>query len=212
MTTSKTDHGFREDNRSTDRAPLVRVPVAGEHAASTDPLVLPAWAIVSDKRRGHITRVVALIDRWAVDLRVAPDIARAWHDAALWHDALRDAPESSLRDISGDHRSEANLLHGPAAAARLLADDERRTDVIEAVRWHTVGHVGWADTGRALYMADFLEPGRAFARADRAYLAHQVPLDFEGTFRQVVRTRLEWALREGKGLLDKTVALWNAVR
>ncbi len=70
----------------------------------------------------------------------------------------------------------------------------------------------WADTGRALYMADFLEPGRAFARGDRAYLAHLVPLDFAGTFRQVVRTRLDWTLREGKALLGETVALWNAVR
>jgi 2-amino-4-hydroxy-6-hydroxymethyldihydropteridine diphosphokinase len=212
MTTSKTDQGVREDNRPTDQALALRASVPGERIASTDPLVLPAWAIVSDKRRGHIMRVVALIDRWAIDLRLAPDLARAWHDAALWHDALRDASESSLREISGDHRSEANLLHGPAAAARLVADNERRRDVIEAVRWHTVGNVGWADTGRALYMADFLEPGRAFARADRAYLAHQVPLDFDGTFRQVVRTRLEWALQEGKGLLEETVALWNAVR
>jgi 2-amino-4-hydroxy-6-hydroxymethyldihydropteridine diphosphokinase len=212
MTTSKTDQGVREDNRPTDQASALRAPVPGERIASTDPLVLPSWAMVSDKRRGHIMRVVALIDRWAVDLRLAPDRARAWHDAALWHDALRDAPESSLREISGDHRSEANLLHGPAAAARLVADNERRPDVIEAVRWHTVGNAGWADAGRALYMADFLEPGRAFARADRAYLAHQVPLDFDGTFRQVVRTRLEWALREGKGLLEETVALWNAVR
>ncbi len=212
MTAAKTDQGVREDDRPTDQALALRASVPVERVASTDPLVLPSWAIVSDKRRGHIMRVVALIDRWAADLRLAPELARAWHDAALWHDALRDAPESSLREIAGDHRSEANLLHGPAAAARLVADNERRPDVIEAVRWHTVGKAGWPDTGRALYMADFLEPGRAFARADRAYLAHQVPLDFDGTFRQVVRTRLEWALREGKGLLEETVALWNAVR
>jgi HD superfamily phosphohydrolase YqeK len=206
MTTS------RADPRSADRTAPTTPVLGGEHTGSTDSIGLPPWAVVSDKRRGHIARVVALIDRWASDLRLAPNVARAWHDAALWHDALRDAPEGTLRDITGDRRSEVNLLHGPAAAARLVADDELRTDVIEAVRWHTVGNVDWADTGRALYMADFLEPGRAFARADRAYLAHQVPLDFEGTFRQVVRTRLEWALQEGKGLLEDTVALWNAVR
>lgn len=211
MTTAKTDHGVREDHRSGDRTPL-RPAISTERAGSTESLLLPLWAIVSDKRRGHIGRVVALIDRWAAELRLDPDLARAWHDAASWHDALRDAPEASLREITGDRHSDANLLHGPAAAARLAADNERRTDVIEAVRWHTVGRVDWADTGRALYMADFLEPGRAFARADRAYFAHQVPLDFEGTFRQVVRTRLEWALREGKGLLEDTVALWNSVR
>jgi 2-amino-4-hydroxy-6-hydroxymethyldihydropteridine diphosphokinase len=145
-------------------------------------------------------------------MHLAPEAARAWRDAASWHDALRDAPEALLRDLTGDRHSEANLLHGPACAARLAADGERREDVLEAVRWHTVGSASWGDTGRALYMADFLEPGRAFARGDRAYLAHLVPLDFAGTFRQVVRTRLDWALREGKALLPETVALWNAVR
>jgi HD superfamily phosphohydrolase YqeK len=103
-------------------------------------------------------------------------------------------------------------LHGPAAATRLAADGERRIDVLDAVRWHTVGSSEWGTTGRALYMADFLDPGRAFARAERADLARQVPLNFDGAFRQVVRMRLEWTLREGKALLPSTVTLWNAVR
>ena len=40
----------------------------------------------------------------------------------------------------------------------------------------------------------------------------QVPLDFDGTFRQVVRHRLEWSLREGHELYPTAVALWNSVR
>ena len=175
-------------------------------------LALPAWAQTTEKRRAHIGRVMTLIDGWAAALDLAPEAASAWHDAALWHDALRDAPEPLLRELTGDSESDVSGLHGPAAAARLSADGERRRDVLEAVRWHTVGSVEWGRTGRALYMADFLEPGRAFGRADRDYLAQQVRFDFDGTFRQVVRTRLEWALREGKVLLAPTVALWNSVR
>ncbi len=136
----------------------------------------------------------------------------AWHEAALWHDALRDAPESVMREITGDLVSDASLLHGPAAADRLAADGERRSAVLGAVRWHTTGSPDWDATGRALYMADFLEPGRSFAAAERGYLADQVASDFTGTFRQVVRLRLEWALREGKGLMPRTVELWNSVR
>ena len=40
----------------------------------------------------------------------------------------------------------------------------------------------------------------------------QVPRDFDGAFRQVVRARLEWSLREGMRLYPETVELWNAVR
>jgi hypothetical protein len=61
-----------------------------------------------------------------------------------------------------------------------------------------MGSAGWDRVGRALYMADFLEPGRNFMRADRAFLAEHLPHDFDGVFRQVVRMRLEWTLREGK--------------
>lgn len=176
------------------------------------PVILPPWAAVTDKRVAHIQRVVLLIESWAQAIGVPAAERLAWHDSAQWHDALRDAQDHTLRGLLDDYVSDADLLHGPAVAARLEADGERRIDVLEAVRWHTVGAATWSRTGRALYMADFLEPGRAFSHADRAFLARQVVGDFDGTLRQVVRLRLEWALSEGKGLLPATVALWNAVR
>jgi len=40
----------------------------------------------------------------------------ASRDAALWHDALRDAGERELRSILADEATPAALLHGPAAA------------------------------------------------------------------------------------------------
>lgn len=175
-------------------------------------LQLPPWAAASDARRVHIGRVVALVEQWADALALPVPERQAWHDAALWHDAMRDAPEATLRALLGDDVTDASLLHGPAAAAQLAVHGERRADVLEAVRWHTTGSPSWASTGRALYMADFLEPGRAFAQRDRAYLARHVPRDFDGTFRQVVRWRLEWALADGKALSPSTVALWHAVR
>jgi 2-amino-4-hydroxy-6-hydroxymethyldihydropteridine diphosphokinase len=156
--------------------------------------------------------VVALLDGWAAAMHLPAEEAKAWHDAGVLHDALRDAQETQLRELTRDEKTEVQLLHGPAAAERLEADGETRADVIQAVRWHTIGCAAWGRVGRALYMADFLDPGRGFAKADRAYLARQVPTDFDGTFRQVVRMRVEWAVREGKGLHVETVALWNSVR
>ena len=176
-------------------------------------VVLPDWACVTDKRRAHITRVTALLDEWATGLALGRKESNAWHDAGRLHDALRDAPEGVLRELAGEVPGYTmEMLHGPAAAARLRSEGESREDVLDAIRHHTVGSVGWGRLGRALYMADYLEPGRKFSRADRAYLAAQVPHDFDGTFRQVVRARLEWSLREGMRLYPETVLLWNAVR
>jgi HD superfamily phosphohydrolase YqeK len=173
---------------------------------------LPEWAIASEKRRGHIARVTALLDAWSEALGASPEERQAWHDAGRWHDALRDADDATLRSLADDPSRPLGMLHGSAAARWLERDGESRTDVLDAVRWHTTGHAQWDRVGKALYMADFLEPGRPFMQADRAFLAHLVPLRFEAVFRQVVRLRLEWALREGKGFAPETVALWDAVR
>jgi HD superfamily phosphohydrolase YqeK len=174
---------------------------------------LPPWARVSEKRLGHIERVTGLLDEWARGLALPPDDAAAWHDAGRLHDALRDAPDEQLRALAGDPPGyTVEMLHGPAAAARLAADGESRAELLDGIRFHTVGSRAWGRLGRALYMADYLDPGRKFSRADRAYLAAQVPHDFDDTFRQVVRVRLEWSLREGMRLFPEAVALWNSVR
>jgi len=175
-------------------------------------LALPDWARVSERRRAHIARVTTLLLEWCDALEVAPEEQAEWRDAGLLHDAMRDASESELRAFSADASLPAELLHGPAVAQRLARMGETRDALLDAIRFHTVGCAGWARTGQALYMADYLEPGRPFARADRAFLAMHVPRDFDGAFRQVVRHRVEWCLREGFELYPSTVALWNSVR
>lgn len=181
-------------------------------AAPETRVVLPQWAQVSDKRRGHIARVVALLNGWASAMRLPKDEASRWTSAGTLHDALRDAPETMLRALTGDATRPAELLHGPAAAVRAEQDGERRQDVLDAIRFHTVGNAEWSRTGRALYLADFLEPGRAFLRAKRARIAEKVPRDVDAAFREVVQLRIELALREGGKLFPETVGLWNAVR
>lgn len=170
---------------------------------------LPPWAMVGEKRRAHIGRVVQLLQQWAITLQLPEDEASRWIAAGWLHDALRDAPEEMLRALSGDGSRPLPLLHGPAAAVRAEQDGERRQDVLDAIRYHTTGYTGWNRTGKALFMADFLEPGRWFLGAERAYLAGHVTGDFDGTFRQVLKLRLEWTLSQGGELFPETVALWN---
>jgi HD superfamily phosphohydrolase YqeK len=177
-----------------------------------EPSGLPKWAQVSERRLAHIQRVTSLLRAWASAMRVAPAEANEWIDAGTWHDALRDAPVLELREITGDRTSPDGLLHGPAVAIKLEAEGEKRANLIDAIRYHTVGSAKWKQTGRALYMADYLEPGRKFLAEDRGFLASQVPHNFEGVFRQVVRFRLEWSVREGNHIFPETVELWNSLR
>jgi predicted HD superfamily hydrolase involved in NAD metabolism len=173
---------------------------------------LPSWAQVADKRRAHIIRVTTLLIEWADAMRIDAEERCAWIDAGRFHDALKDAPPAELQRLAGNEMHEPELLHGPAAAAYLEQHGETRLGLLTAVRYHSIGYLDWDRTGRALYMADFLEPGRRFSRRDRAFLAAHVPHDFDGVFTQVVRARLEWSLHEGHSLFPDTVALWNALR
>lgn len=175
------------------------------------PIELPPWAEVGEKRGAHIERVTRLLDEWALALGLTAEERQAWHDAGRWHDALRDAPVARLRELAGEPAMPDRVLHGPAAARRLEQEGEHRASVLTAIRHHTLGSAHLDRVGRALYMADFLEPGRPFMTKDRAFLAASVPANFNGVFRQVVRMRVEWTLREGNQLYPETVELWNTV-
>ncbi|MBA2684948.1 MAG: hypothetical protein H0U66_10695 [Gemmatimonadaceae bacterium] len=159
-----------------------------------------------------MNRVMGLALEWADAMHVDKATRDAWRDAAQWHDLLRDAGEPELRAIVPHLDWPASALHGPAAAAKLAEDGERRADVLDAIFWHTIGKAKWVRTGRMLYMADYLEPGRTFARRERARLAANVPDDFEGTFRAVVRLRLGDKIASGDRLRVETAELWESVR
>ena len=174
---------------------------------------LPPWAVVSAEREEHIERVVALLDRWAAALGLpAPERTR-WARAGWLHDALRDAPEAELVRWAAGAGAPGlvELLHGPAAAARAESEGESDLGLLDAVRYHSIGSDRWDAVGRALYCADFLEPGRSFERERRAELADRFPADPDGTFREVVRLRLLWLVRSGWSLPDPTVRLWNSL-
>jgi HD superfamily phosphohydrolase YqeK len=172
---------------------------------------MPAWAIVKPARRAHVERVVALLRAWAVALRLPNDETRRWLRAGWLHDALRDAPEDEMHRWAPGIEGPVELRHGPAAAARAELEGERDADVLSAVRWHSVGWEGWGRTGRALYCGDFLEPGRAFDRAERGALAVAFPDAPDEVLRQVVRRRLTFAEQQGWTLPPESLAFRRAV-
>lgn len=173
---------------------------------------LPPWAVVTPKRRAHVHRVVALLRQWATAMRLAPHDAERWERAGWLHDALRDADEIELRRWAPHAPHVMELLHGPAAAARAELEGERDDDILSAVRWHSIGWVGWGAVGRALYCADFLEPGRTFDVAVRADLAARFPDDPVGVVREVAQRRLAHARAEGWTLPPEAIAFGEVLR
>jgi len=176
------------------------------------PDLLPRWAQVGPKRLAHIRRVAALLDSWGAAMSLSEAEHTRWVRAGWLHDAIKDAPTGELKSLAPDCDWGDELLHGPAVANKLLAEGERDAELVEAVRWHSVGSAGWGMTGKALYAADFLEPGRKFDPEGRAALAARFPREPQEVFREVVMRRVEWTERSGWPLLEPTRALWNSLR
>ena len=163
------------------------------------PATLPPWAVVTPERRAHIERVVGLLDAWAAARR-APAAERArWLRAGWLHDALRDAPAAN------------ELAHGPMAAERAARAGETDRGVLDAVRYHSLGYAGWDDVGKMLYLADYLEPGRAFDREVRASLAARVPQDRDTALQQVAARRIARVIEGRWPLVRETVDFWNSL-
>jgi len=162
-------------------------------------VTLPAWAVVTPERCAHVERVAALIATWATAMKV-PERERArWLSAAWLHDALRDAPAAN------------ELAHGPLAAERAAHDGLTDRGVLDAVRYHSLGFAQWDETGRMLYLADYLEPGRAFEQELRRSLAARVPQERDVILKQVAARRITRVIEGRWPLPRETVDFWNAL-
>ena len=178
--------------------------------AGRDPR-LPAWAEVSPEREAHIGRVAALAEEWAARMRVSDQERARWLRAVWLHDALRDAGTATLDRWAADAAGSGELRHGPASAARAAAEGETDRGVLDAVRYHSVGHSGWDMAGRVLYCADYLEPGRAFDSERRASLASRFPEDPASVLASVATERLLRLVNSGWPLPEPTVRFWNSL-
>ena len=162
-------------------------------------MTLPSWAVVTPARRAHVERVAALIATWATAMKVSERERARWVSAAWLHDALRDAPAAN------------ELAHGPLAAERAAQDGLTDQGVLDAVRYHSLGFAQWDDVGRMLYLADYLEPGRAFDQELRRSLAARVPQERDVILQQVAGRRIARVIEERWPLPRETVDFWNAL-
>jgi 2-amino-4-hydroxy-6-hydroxymethyldihydropteridine diphosphokinase len=173
---------------------------------------LPPWTVAKPRRREHMRRVAALLYRWASDLRLPSRDVTRWAAAGYLHDALRDADPDELRgEVPAEFRHlPGKLLHGPAAAARLEghADEE----LVTAVRWHTLGSPRFGALGRALYLADFLEPGRTFTPKWTESLRLRMPGELDTVLREVLDARVTHVLEKGGTLHPETEALHGQIQ
>lgn len=174
---------------------------------------LPPWARVTRARREHMERVARLLRKWARALDLPEHEVVRWRAAGILHDALKNARPAVLRRTlvpELGHLPDA-LLHGPAVARKLREEGVEDEDFLLAVAFHTLGHPELRGLGRALVVADYIEPGRKDRKKWKKARRSRMPQEFPLVVREVVRARMQGTLARNRRLHDETVDLWNVL-
>jgi 2-amino-4-hydroxy-6-hydroxymethyldihydropteridine diphosphokinase len=72
-----------------------------------------------------------------------------------------------------------------------------------------LGSPDFDDIGKALYVADFLEPGRKIQPKWRARLRTEMPGGLDAVARAVVRKRIQFLVKKWRPVPLETLGLWN---
>lgn len=171
---------------------------------------LPAWARVRAGRMTHLASVAELLARWATELGLDESNRMRWVAAGWLHDSLRDGDPESLAAVAAEYP--ARVQHGPAAAERLSEEGVDDRELLDAIRYHSLGNSGLGALGRYLYLADYLEPGRPYAPVENAALRAALPHAPDAVLRRVCALRIQEVVSRGLPLRRETVAFWNELQ
>jgi HD superfamily phosphohydrolase YqeK len=174
---------------------------------------LPEWAVASPERRAHMGRVAELLGSWALAGGRGEQETIRWRALGQLHDVLRDEDFETLRAcVPPDLRSlPGEILHGPAAAERLRVEGVDDGRLLRAIAFHTLGDPAFDDGGRALYAADFLDPGRSFLAEWRAELRRRMPQALDDVVFEIARARITNLVERGSTIRPRSLAFWNAL-
>lgn len=172
---------------------------------------LPSWAQASDKRVAHMGRVAGLLETWAEAEGLEADARDRQVALGFLHDAVKGMATSRLRELVGTELRDlpGAVLHGPAAAALLRRDGVDDEGLLRAVAYHTLGHPDLDAAGRALYAADFLEPGRNLRNAWRSRLRARMPAERRAVVAEIVRARVLHLVEHRRPVRPETMGFWN---
>lgn len=140
--------------------------------------------------------------------------------AGLLHDCGRAVPAPAMGAYARKRRLAVPAREETAARAPILlhahiSEDRARREygvtdpaILSAVRKHTLGDAVMSPLDRLLYAADACSADRDFPEAARIRAAARRDLD--AGFREAMRVKLAYVLREGAWLHPGAAAAWNA--
>ncbi|MCC5889079.1 MAG: bis(5'-nucleosyl)-tetraphosphatase (symmetrical) YqeK [Alkalibacterium sp.] len=168
---------------------------------------------LSKRRYKHVMRVektaLYLAEKYNVDKEKVSI-------AAIAHDYAKERSDEEMMDLIISENQDlemlqfgSNIWHGPIGAVLLrnefnIADDE----ILEAIKYHTIGAPKMSQVAQIIYIADFIEPNRSFKGVDKARKLSEVSL--AETLAFISKHTLENLIKRNMKVYPKSIETYNA--
>lgn len=178
-----------------------------------DELVRKLHAALTDHRFQHVLRV----EQTAMDLAELNGVnVEKAAIGGLVHDYAKQRPDADFIKAIKEYQLDPELLHYGNAiwhgvVGWLFVKNELQItdiDILNAVRYHTVGHQYMTPLEQIVYMADYIEPGRDFPGVDEARQITMNNLQ-DGVAYQTKQT-LEYLVAHNKPVFPQTIVTYNS--
>ena len=136
--------------------------------------------------------------------------------AGIAHDIARELPSVEIVKLAAEdgfgisvyEREHPLLLHGRAGAVILESEFGLKNEaILQAVRWHTSGHPGMGEIGKALFVADYIEPGREHVTED--YRKTIYTLSLNEMVLEVLSSQIEYLRNKGNIIVESSFLLYD---
>lgn len=171
--------------------------------------------LLTPERFRHSLRVADTAEKLAWMTGVEPAMVRI---AALLHDRAKALAEAELFRLAENSQWEIDeiefslprILHAPVSAD--LAREEFNIsdqEVLEAIRFHTIGVPGMGEMAKVIYAADVIEPGRDFPGAEQLRKKMSGPLN--SLVVAISNHSIKYNIDQGRLIHPNTLLLRNSL-
>ncbi|GAB2483304.1 bis(5'-nucleosyl)-tetraphosphatase (symmetrical) YqeK [Alkalibacterium psychrotolerans] len=168
---------------------------------------------LSRRRYKHVMRV----EKTALHLAELYDVDKEKVSiSAIAHDYAKERSDEEMMDLIISENQDlemlqfgSNIWHGPIGAVLLknefnITDD----DILEAVKYHTIGAPKMSKVAQIIYVADFIEPNRSFKGVEKARKLSGKNL--EETLAFIARHTLKNLIKRNMKVYPKAIETYNA--
>lgn len=168
--------------------------------------------LLSDKRYVHCCGVASLSKKLARE--IGADEEKAYF-AGMVHDIAKEKSLDEMLRLCKEHnvsadgmeKSSAALLHAAAGVAMLEEYGVSDKEILNAVRYHTVGRAEMSQLEKIVYLADMIEPSRNYDGVE--VLRNSLKSGFDEAFKNALRCSVIWNMQKGKAVHSGTLYAWN---